>query len=184
MTEDEEDEGSEQDTRAQELIERIEDPAQLIKSKRKKLGRPTKMTKRVLERLLTSIVNGNYYEIACKTAGISYATFRSWITQAEEMLILKEKGEKGWKQDYLNFLEVVHEAEALAEEIMVSKVQAAAADGDWRAGAWLLERRHPERWQKRFVMEAEVTGEFTVTFKDVEAPHIEDDDEDEDDPRV
>src|SRR5262249_26070077 len=35
---------------------------------------------------------------------------------------------------------------ALAEHRLVALVAAAAGKGQWRAAAWLLERRHPERW--------------------------------------
>lgn len=33
------------------------------------------------------------------------------------------------------------------EALMVARIVAAAAD-DWKAAAWLLERRHPTRWTK------------------------------------
>jgi hypothetical protein len=40
-------------------------------------------------------------------------------------------------------------AEALSEPRLVASVAKAAAMGQWRAAAWLLERRHPERWGAR-----------------------------------
>jgi hypothetical protein len=35
---------------------------------------------------------------------------------------------------------------ALAEPRLVALVAAAAGKGQWRAAAWMLERRYPERW--------------------------------------
>ena len=37
---------------------------------------------------------------------------------------------------------------ALAEERLIALVAGAARD-NWRAAAWMLERRHPERWAQR-----------------------------------
>jgi hypothetical protein len=39
-------------------------------------------------------------------------------------------------------------AQATREERLVLRVAAAAAKGQWRASAWLLERRYPERWAR------------------------------------
>jgi hypothetical protein len=38
---------------------------------------------------------------------------------------------------------------ATDETRLVALVAAAAQSGSWRAAAWLLERRHPERWASR-----------------------------------
>jgi hypothetical protein len=50
-------------------------------------------------------------------------------------------------------------ASATSEERLVLQVAAAAAKGQWRASAWLLERRWPERWgppEKRSAVEVVV----------------------------
>jgi hypothetical protein len=37
-------------------------------------------------------------------------------------------------------------AEMTEEPALVARVVQAAVNGQWRASAWLLERRYPERW--------------------------------------
>ena len=36
-----------------------------------------------------------------------------------------------------------------AQAAAVAVITRAARDGDWRAQAWLIERRHPSRWGRR-----------------------------------
>jgi hypothetical protein len=38
---------------------------------------------------------------------------------------------------------------ATQEHVLVGRIAAPAARGEWRARAWLLERQHPERWGRR-----------------------------------
>jgi hypothetical protein len=38
---------------------------------------------------------------------------------------------------------------ATSEATLVARVAQAAASGNWRASAWLLERRFPQRWAPR-----------------------------------
>jgi len=42
----------------------------------------------------------------------------------------------------------LEKAEAEAELFLLTNIKAAATDGKWTAAAWILERRHPERWAK------------------------------------
>jgi hypothetical protein len=50
-------------------------------------------------------------------------------------------------------------ASATSEERLVLQVAAAAAKGQWRASAWLLERRFPERWAARPRVQAQARVE-------------------------
>jgi hypothetical protein len=40
-------------------------------------------------------------------------------------------------------------AEAAAEVRILQNINTAAQDGNWQAGAWVLERKRPERWGRR-----------------------------------
>jgi hypothetical protein len=49
----------------------------------------------------------------------------------------------------LGKLEAVQAAQADAEASLVARMTLAAQRGSWRAAAWLLERKYPERWGER-----------------------------------
>jgi hypothetical protein len=62
---------------------------------------------------------------------------------------------------YLEFLEAVTRASAVAEVHAVAIVREAMA-ADWRAAAWFLERRYPGRWRRRESHEVEHIGSETA----------------------
>ena len=64
-------------------------------------------------------------------------TYYSWMKRGEE-------GEK----PFVNFLNAVKEAQAVAEEKALSVISEAQLE-TWQAAAWLLERRYPEDWARR-----------------------------------
>jgi transposase len=99
------------------------------------MGRPTKLTPEVQERLCEAIAAGNYYEPACAYAGVAYSTFMHWKTQ----------GETAKSGPYRQFLEAVKEAEAKAEMRMVEQWRSQMPE-DWRAARDFLARRFPGRW--------------------------------------
>jgi hypothetical protein len=51
--------------------------------------------------------------------------------------------------NYVVFLLHTERANASAEIRNLTIIQNAASDGQWQAGAWILERKHPERWGRR-----------------------------------
>lgn len=110
----------------------------------KQVGRPSKLTPEVQEKLLNAIRMGNYYEAACAYAGIHYFTFRRWI----------EKGEKAKSGKYREFSDLVKKAEAEAEARIVALWQSKIPK-DWRAAQVFLERRYPDRWSRKEKVEVE-----------------------------
>ena len=103
-----------------------------------KVGRPTKLTPEVQEKICNAIRAGNYYEAACAYAGIGYSTFRAWMI----------KGEKAKSGKYREFMEAIKKAEYEAEARLVAQWQKHMPE-NWQAIATFLERRYPERWGKR-----------------------------------
>lgn len=124
------------------------------------LGRPTKLTEDVQERILAATSAGNYKVTAAASAGISYATLREW----------ERKGEEGI-EPYAAFSEALKRAEAEAEVRAVAFVNKAMAS-DWKAAMTFLERRHPDKFRRRETHELTGNAEEPVvvaeTFTDPE----------------
>lgn len=112
-------------------------------------GRPTKLTPQRQEELLKNFRLGCYREVAAQAAGIAVATLYGWLSRGKEARNARESGAfvKKSERVYLDFLEAVEKAEALAESRMLATVQAKAPK-DWKAAAWFLERRYPERYAR------------------------------------
>ena len=115
---------------------------------KRRVGRPSKLTPEVKKRLIDAIKAGNYYEPACKFAGIDYSTFRKWM----------QKGEQAKSGQYFEFFEEVTRAEAEAEARMVAQWQSQIPQ-EWRAARDFLARRYPERWAQKDKIDLEHSGE-------------------------
>jgi transposase len=102
------------------------------------VGRPTKLTPQVHERIVGLIEAGSYAEPAARAAGISASTFYSWMERGE----LEEDG------IFREFREAIKRAEAVAE-VSAVKVVTSAMPRSWQAAMTFLERKHPDRWGRR-----------------------------------
>src|SRR5579862_1944907 len=103
-----------------------------------KRGRPDKLTPEVARQITNAIGAGNYIDTGAAFGGISKVTFYAWLRRGR-----REKTGK-----YRQLVRDVEKAAAQAEVRDVSVI-ARAAEKDWRAAAWRLERRHPSRWGRR-----------------------------------
>jgi transposase len=102
------------------------------------VGRPTKLTAQVQERIVGMIEAGSYAEPAARAAGISASTFYSWMERGE----LEEDG------IFREFRDAIKRAEA-ETEVRAVKVVASAMPRSWQAAMTFLERKHPDRWGRR-----------------------------------
>jgi transposase-like protein len=98
-------------------------------------GRPTKFTPDKGEAIAQLIEVGNFMAVAAQAHGIHPDTLYAWLKRGREA----KRGE--FREFYLR----VVEARARAEARMVTIITL-AAERDWRAAAFLLERRDPRRW--------------------------------------
>ena len=97
----------------------------------KKKGRPSKFTKARRERIVKAIAAGCTYEMAADYAGISRTTLWGWL----------RKGEDSKNKSYCTFLNDVKSAEVEGAMVHLGTITAASSK-DWKASAWMLERRH------------------------------------------
>lgn len=113
--------------------------------------RKSKLNKDRQKRICDAIRRGLHLDTAARLAGIDPSTFWRWM----------KYGEEGRSQTYRNFYKAVKEAEAEAEERLVGHIESAALKC-WQAAAWILERRHPERWARTDRLIAQHTHAGTV----------------------
>ena len=100
------------------------------------IGRPTSLTPKLREKIVALIRVGNYPSVAARAAGIGRATFFQWMA----------RGRKG-EQPFADFADAVNTARGDAESFLVGVIQSAAAGGDWKAAARMLEAMTP-RWAR------------------------------------
>lgn len=120
-----------------------------------KVGRPTKFSDGVAQKVLDAIKGGNYLEPACRAAGVSYGTVRRWLRRGKR--VGKGKFWQFW-QDYL-------QAAANAELEVVRKWQEHLPES-YQACRDLLARRYPQRWANREKRDLKVSGGMEVKGRD------------------
>jgi len=103
------------------------------------MGRPTKLTPALLERLAALIEAGHPETVAAEALGVGHSTFYRWLS-------LGHKSKRGIHRD-LSL--AVDQARAKAELRYMDAIRAAVQSGDPRWAAWWLERHVPERWGRR-----------------------------------
>lgn len=110
-------------------------------------GRPTKLTPELQRTIVTAITGGNYIETAAAMAGVNKDTLYHWFR-----LGAKSPG------IYRVFSDAVEKALAQAETRDVLLI-GRAAETQWQAAAWRLERKFPQRWGRRDHLKLSVTDE-------------------------
>jgi hypothetical protein len=106
-----------------------------------------------MEQLIEALRAGAYRIDACRAAGIHYNTLLAW----------EKKGEAQEKGEFSEFLDALRHAEAEAIITNVEVITRAAQDGDWRAAAWFLEHKYPDKWA-RVEKRADQVQPFTIVF--------------------
>lgn len=117
------------------------------------MARPTKLTPDLQEKICQAIRAGNYLETAAAYAGISKVTLHEWMRRGRREMERVEEAEgrariRKKEAPFVEFLNSVEKALAEAEVrdvILIGK----AAEVNWQAAAWRLERKFPDRWGRR-----------------------------------
>lgn len=105
-------------------------------------GRKTKYTPETVKTLTDAIRVGSSYKDACALAGISHELFSQW------------------REKHIEFVEALTRAEADAKHQRLMRIFAAGVStkngkmqGDWRADAWFLEKRFPQEFGTKLIVE-------------------------------
>ena len=101
------------------------------------MARPAKLTPERADDLVVLLAARVPVEVAARSVNVSRRTLDRWLRQDE----LRERVERARAAG-------AESTDALSEARAVVLILRAAQE-DWRAAAWRLERRHPQRWALR-----------------------------------
>lgn len=118
-------------------------------------GRPTKLTKEIQDTICKAIRAGAYIETASALAGLDKTTFYDWL----------RRGEREQEGIYFDFSHSIKKAIAEAEMRDILRIDQAAQE-NWTASAWRLERRFPQRWGKKDKLSADIEHSGSITNKE------------------
>ena len=102
-----------------------------------------KLTEEAHASIVDALRAGNYVEDAVAAAGLHKATYYRWIEQGEADL----EHDKDTAQARL--CDAVRQASAASEVEYLTIIREAGERGQWRAAAWFLEHRYPDKWGPR-----------------------------------
>lgn len=123
------------------------------------MAQPRKLTPELQARIVEALKLGATRRLAADYAGIGESTLRLWLSRTGPV--------------YSSLLAAVKEAEAKGSVGALAKIQKAATDGQWQAAAWLLERRHPEEFGRRQILQvAPVREPIAPVVADLEAAAV------------
>ena len=109
-------------------------------------GRPTKLDVEMARKLTELIRAGSHAVTAAAACGINRATYFRWMN----------RGEQQNRGPYRDFHDGIKRAEAECELRCLMHINKAAL-ADWRANAWLLERKWPARYGPQIRVTVEKT---------------------------
>jgi transposase len=112
------------------------------------VARPTRLTDEVQERLVQLIEAGNTATVAAVSLGIGESTYYEWM----------RRGRKEKRGQFRRFYNAVKVARARGE-IRLNSLLSLAAEKDWRAAAFYLERRNPKEWGQKNRLETTHKGD-------------------------
>lgn len=118
-------------------------------------GRRTTLTPEVQLRIIEAILAGNYFDTACRYAGVAPSTAYEWIARGNE------QSERSAEPHFVEFAEAIARANAQVEVQAVATLRR-HGQKDARALMEFLMRRFPERWGNKPI-EQEASNEVDAT---------------------
>ena len=112
------------------------------------MGRPSDLTPTLRDKFCALVEEGHWLRTAAAACNIDESTVYSWIRRG-----------KAGENPYAEFYDQLEQANAKVEQEALGKVRAAGKK-QWKAAAWILERRFPERYGQTVRIEAKVRSEL------------------------
>ena len=109
------------------------------------MARTTKLTAAVSKTICDAIGEGISLEGAAELANVSPSTAYEWFQRG----LGEDPRGRGSSRAFAEFAESLTRARAEAELREMRAIVKAAAEGDWRAAAWRLERRYPKQYGRQ-----------------------------------
>jgi len=116
-----------------------------------------KLTKVLHDRIIVAASGGNYRKAIVKAVGIGESTLRLWLQKGREDM------EAGLNTRYAKLRKDLLDVAAKVENELVGIIKEAGKATNpsaWKAAAWFLERRYPDRWalSQRLNLKGKVEG--------------------------
>ena len=112
-------------------------------------GRPTKLTTELMNEIAQYLRAGNYIETTAALVGIHRDSVYEWLKRgnAEIERVSKSNRANIRKREaiFVEFTDTVKKAQAQSEAMLVGLI-GQAAQKNWTAAAWRLERKFPDKW--------------------------------------
>lgn len=129
-------------------------------------GRPTKLTDEIMLKITSAVRAGNYMETAAVYAGVHKSTLYDWLkrgnAEIDYMLKNNKKAPRKSEAIYVEFTDALELAMAESE---MKDVAVIMASRDYRAAAWHLEKRFPDRWGGKLTVDATMEHKGEVNHK-------------------
>jgi len=104
------------------------------------IGRPPKLTLEMIEQICDLLIEGSTIARSAMLTGISESTIYRWLAMGKS---------EGAEPIYVELAARVGEAIESSEFELLQRMRIAGSKPDhWRATAWMLERRFPEKYGK------------------------------------
>lgn len=108
---------------------------------KRRVGRPSKLNPETSTAIIDAVRTGATLDVAAAAAGINVGTLHKWRDRGETDL------NAAHDTIYARLVDELTRATAAGEVSLVRMIRSAGLT-DWRAAAWLLERRAPSRWAR------------------------------------
>ncbi len=105
------------------------------------MGRPAELTPELAERIVGYVRDGASLKDASRACGYHESTVRLWRRKGEQPRA---------REPYVSFSAALTRARREGKLALIGQIRT-AAQHDWRAAAWLLERMYPAEFAKHTV---------------------------------